>query len=215
MKMMNRIKDLLFVVCAMFIFVSCSTYEFSVSLDNVDCPFDAKKQIGYTKIISFVDNEICKYRYEDDYIDIVWYVDLKNFNFNMKNKTGKTIKINWDDVSFVDVNRQTRRVMHSGVKYIERNNSQPATSVPKNAYLKDCLIPTDNVRYDSGWKEYAIMPKIYKQYKDTKEFEENKKYALSFVGKTMSIYMPIMIDDVQNDYIFTFIVDKVINTSNE
>lgn len=35
--------------------------------------------------------------------------------------------------------------MHSGVKYTDRNNSQPATSIPKGASLSDILLPTDNV----------------------------------------------------------------------
>lgn len=52
---------------------------------------------------------------------------------------------------------QVGRVMHSGVKYIDRNNSQPASVILKGATLSDIILPTDNVYYISGqyggWRE--------------------------------------------------------------
>ena len=39
--------------------------------------------------------------------------------------------------------------------------------------------------------------------------------ASSLVGKTMTVMMPIMIDNIQNDYTFTFIIDKLLNTATK
>ena len=131
--------------------------NYSVGLATVESPADAKQQFGDTKVVSFNEEGVSKYHYEDDYIDIVWYVGLKQFNFTLKDKSGHTLKINWDDVSYVDVKGQVGRVMHSGVKYVDRNSSQPATTVPKGASISDILLPTDNVYYVSGqyggWRE--------------------------------------------------------------
>lgn len=180
-------------------------------MSSVESPADAKKQFGETKVVNFNEEGVNKYRYEDDYIDIVWYVGQKQFNFVLKNKSGHTLKINWDDVSYVDVKGNVGRVMHSGVKYAERNNSQPATTLPKNASISDLLLPTDNVYYVSGkyggWRESYLVPCVYKNQ------EAFNAEASSLVGKTMTILMPIMIENVQNDYTFTFSIDKLLNTA--
>jgi len=185
------------------------TANYAVELASVESPADAKKQFGETKVVSFKEENVDKYRYEDDYIDITWYVSSKQFNFTLKNKSNHTIKINWDDISYVDYNGNTGRVMHSGVKYTERNNSQPATTVPKNASVSDLLLPTDNVYYVSGqyggWREKLLIPSIYQK---TEDFNAG---ASSYVGKTMKILMPIMIENVQNDYTFVFSIASLLN----
>lgn len=118
-------------LCASFFLSSCGAFKsyvasYSVGLSAVESPADAKQQFGETKVVTFDKEGISKYRYEDDYIDIVWYVSSKQFNFTLKNKSGHTLKINKDDVSYVDTKGQVGRVMHSGMKYAERNSSQPA-----------------------------------------------------------------------------------------
>jgi hypothetical protein len=185
------------------------TASYNVQLAAVESPADAKKQFGETKVVTFKDGEVDKYRYEDDYINIVWYVSSKQFNFKLTNKSNHTIKINWDDISFVDYDGKVGRVMHAGVKYTDRNSSQPASTVPKGASIDDILLPTENVYYVSGqyggWRESYLVPCVYKTP------EAFNAEAPSLVGKTMTIMMPIMIENVQNDYTFTFNIDKLLN----
>lgn len=188
------------VICCAFMAQSCGsmmqTSKYVVNLSAVESPENAKVQFGETKVVTFTEGDVQKYRYEDDYINIVWFVGYKQFDFSLTNKTNHTIKINWDDVSYVDMNGNVGRVMHSGVKYTDRNNSQPATSIPKKASITDLLMPTDNVYYASGkyggWRETPLIPYTY-----------NNGGA---EGKTMTILMPIMIENVQNDYTFEFLI---------
>ena len=206
--------SMLLLATGAFLFTSCWALKsyvenYSVGLATVESPADAKQQFGDTKVVSFNEEGVSKYRYEDDYIDIVWYVGLKQFNFTLKNKSGHTLKINWDDVSYVDVKGQVGRVMHSGVKYVDRNSSQPATTVPKGASISDILLPTDNVYYVSGQyggcRESYLVPCVYNTP------EAFNAEAPSLVGKTMTVMMPIMIENVQNDYTFTFNIEKLLN----
>lgn len=201
-----------------FMLTSCGAFKnyiasYSVGLSSVESPADAKQQFGETKVVTFNEEGVSKYRYEDDYINIVWYVGLKQFNFTLNNKSGHSLKINWDDISFVDTKGQVGRVMHSGVKYTERNNSQPATTVPKGASISDILLPTENVYFVSGqyggWRENYLLPCVYQTP------EAFNAGASSLVGKTMTIMMPIMIENVQNDYTFTFNIDKLLNTATK
>lgn len=203
---------------AAFMLTSCGAFKnyiasYSVGLSSVESPADAKQQFGETKVVTFNEEGVSKYRYEDDYINIVWYVGLKQFNFTLNNKSGHSLKINWDDISFVDTEGQVGRVMHSGVKYTERNNSQPATTVPKGASISDILLPTENVYFVSGqyggWRENYLLPCVYQTP------EAFNAGASSLVGKTMTIMMPIMIENVQNDYTFTFNIEKLLNTATK
>ena len=214
---MKKIHLLLLVVGACLL-SSCGAFKsyiasYSVGLSAVESPADAKQQFGETKVVTFNEEGVSKYRYEDDYINIVWYVGLKQFNFTLNNKSGHRLKINWDVISFVDTEGQVGRVMHSGVKYTERNNSQPATTVPKGASISDILLPTENVYFVSGqyggWRENYLLPCVYQTP------EAFNAGASSLVGKTMTIMMPIMIENVQNDYTFTFNIDKLLNTATK
>ena len=195
---------------------SCGAFKsyvasYSVGLSSVESPANAKQQFGETKVVTFKDGALNKYRYEDDFIEIVWYVSSKQFNFDLKNKSGHTLKINWDDISYVDYDGKTGRVMHSGVKYTERNNSQPSSTVPKGASLSDILLPTENVYYISGqyggWQEKYLIPCVYND-EATKNAQASK-----YIGKKLTVMMPIMIENVQNDYTFIFNVDELIDNS--
>ena len=188
------------VVCCAFMAQSCGsmmqTSKYVVNLSAVESPENAKVQFGETKVVTFTEGDVQKYRYEDDYINIVWFVGYKQFDFSLTNKTDHTIKINWDDISYVDMNSNVGRMMHSGVKYTDRNNSQPATSIPRKASVTDILLPTDNVYWASGqyggWRETPLIPYTYSNG--------------GAEGKTMTILMPIMIENVQNDYTFEFLI---------
>ena len=93
------------VVCCAFMAQSCvslvPTSKYVVNLSAVESPENAKVQFGETKVVTFNEGDVQKYRYEDDYINIVWFVGYKEFNFSLTNKSNHTIKINWDDVSYV------------------------------------------------------------------------------------------------------------------
>lgn len=216
---LSSIKKQLFVIPFMGLLLSsCGMMKnymasYSVGLSSVESPANAKQQFGETKVVDFKDGEVNKYRYEDDYIEIVWYVGLKQFNFELKNKTTHSMKINWDDISFVDINGKTGRVMHAGVKYTDRNNSQPSSTIPRGASLSDLLMPTENVYYVSGqyggWREKNLLPSFYQSQ------EALNSGAPGYVGKKMTILMPVIIENVQNDYTFEFNVDEWINKNTK
>ena len=188
---------------------SCATQfdTVTVSLYNVEAPKDAKTRYGETKIVPIQIDGKTNYQYEDDYIDIKWSVGQKEFYFTLKNKSDYTIRLPWEDVSYVNILGSTGRVMHNGIKYSEKNNSQPPSVIPKNASLTDVILPTDNVHYinvgtSSSW---VTIPLINLSI-DKNNFEESKK---QWIGKTVRVLLPIVIEGVKNDYIFEFRVEDI------
>jgi hypothetical protein len=69
--------------------------------------------------------------YEDSVIKIDWDYSKTQIDFELYNKTDETLKVLWDDVAFVSLSNETGKIFHKGIKYIDRENSQPATSIYK------------------------------------------------------------------------------------
>lgn len=201
-------KKIFLLLAASIITVSCGNLfkvtSYDVSLSSVESPADSKVKFGETKIATFEEEGISKYRYEDDFINISWYVGSKQFYFTLQNKSDYSLKIPWDDIVYVDSNGSIQRTMHSGVKYADRNASQPASVVPKNASISDILLPTDNVYYASGqyggWREVELFP----QYQTQEEANNSK-----VLGKTVRIIFPVILQDVQNEYTFEFTINNI------
>lgn len=176
---------------------SCgTTARFDIPLANVESPDDAKRQIVETKITSFLDNDVTKYTYEDDLIKINWNIEVQYLRFNITNKTNSSFKILWDDMSYIDHLNASKRIIHSDVKFIEKNNPQTPTIVAKKSSFENLIIPSDNIYYLTGgygkWQERALF------------VGDNKQ----FYGKTVKVLFPISIDNVTKEYIFEFQIQE-------
>ena len=184
--------------------------NYNIVLSEVESPENAKVEYGETKVVTMAEEGIDKYVYEDDYMRIAWYVDLKMFHFTLTNKSKHSIKINWDDISYVDVNGAANRIIHAGVKYSEKSNAQAPTTVPRRASITDLILPADNVKYNqyTGWLTYFLFPMHYTSV------DVMNETAPKYVGKEMCILMPIEIEGVRNEYMFVFKVDKFTGNQN-
>ena len=81
---------------------SCSTTLFNLSLNSVEYPSNSKEKYSETKIVKVESDGLSKYKYEDDFIKILWYVTAKQFHFELTNKSSYTIKLPWDDMAYID-----------------------------------------------------------------------------------------------------------------
>lgn len=137
--------------------------------------------------------------YEDHFLKIVFSIRKDKIGFILQNKTENPIKIDWNQVSYVDVLGKSHKVMHSGVKYIDRANPQSPTVVPPTAKLEDIVFPIDYVYYISGkyggWREIPLFPEAPK--------------AKLFKGRSFSIFMPLEISGVNKNYLFSFKIEDV------
>lgn len=124
--------------------------SYDIGLKEVERPADAKERYGKSKIIRFKEEGKTKYSFKDGLIKIIWLPTASQFNFVLTNKTSHSIKINWDEAVYVDESGMSKRVIHSGVKYVDRSNPQPLTVVARGATISDMVFPSDNIYYVSG-----------------------------------------------------------------
>lgn len=165
------------------------------TLVKVEKPEKSSERYGDVKTID--DKGVTKYSFEDDYINIIIFGGDSHFNFKLNNKTRNSIKIVWDDAVFVDCNGSTSKVIHSGIKYNEREDPQVATTIISGASLDDIACPISNIRFEEIQKEWVTDPMYPK--------------TISKGVKQFRLMLPIQIKDVVNEYVFIFDVEYEYN----
>lgn len=158
------------------------------TLSKVEKP--SNPSVKYGKTTTVKDMGVTKYSYEDNFINIIIFGNSEKFSFTLKNVSQSTQKLIWDEAVFVNTNGSTSKVMHSGIKYSQREAPQTPSTIIKGATLDDIACPTDNVYYSDNLKQWNI----HSMYPQT---ISNKTY-------TVQLMLPIQIKDVVNEYIFIF-----------
>ena len=186
-------KKLTFMLFLAVILASCGIYYreediYKVRLREVEQPENVKEQYSKSKITIFAEENETKNSYEDDFIKIIWLPALTEFSFTLENKSDNSIKIIWDEAVYIDEDNSSRKVMHSGVKYVDGEKAQPLTVIAKKTKINDLVRPVDNIIFysDGGW---SILPLFSVQ---------------KSAGKTVKILLPIQIQETINEYIFSF-----------
>jgi hypothetical protein len=192
-----------------FVFTSCAVFTatYDLSLSEVERPSQKDDSYGEKKISKESEAGVSKYVFEDDVLKVIWIPTRTSFDFTMLNKSNNSIKIIWDEAVYVDASGSSKMVFHTGVKYIDRNNPQPPTIVVKGASITDLLTPTDNVYFVSGqyggWKTKDLFPR----YANKDEIDGIKK---AYSGKVVKISLPIQIEGVTNEYIYSFKINDLV-----
>jgi len=205
-----KMKKLIYFFGLATLMTSCMTYTgiYKVGLQEVESPKNVREQFGETKVVNFQDQGVTKYSYEDGLIKIIWLPGSTQFSFSLLNKSDHSIKIIWDEAVYVNENGSSQKIMHSGVKYIDRTSTQPPTTVVKDASIEDLVMPTDNVYFVSGqyggWREAPL----FKNRAATPE--ELNALKTTYVGKTVKILLPLKIEDTTNEYLFTFKIEDFV-----
>lgn len=135
-------------------------------------------------------------RYEDDKMKILFIPSSGGINFTIENKMDEPIKIDWNQVAFIDSQGSSSKTMHSGVRFIEKDSSLPPTIVPPTAKVTDVIVPISNISYDggrygSGWSVKPLFP-------------ETGPEAEALQGTPFGVFMPIEVNSKMKNYMFKF-----------
>jgi hypothetical protein len=144
----------------------------------------------------------------------------RSIRLRLQNKTDQTIKVLWDEASFIDVDGALSRVMHIGVKYVDRNASQPPTVIPAHQRLADDVFPTDRVWFRpasphlaAGYQNGPLLKPAYvasvvQQGEPVPAAPDSFTTAVrSRVGRRFAVVIPFEADGVKNEYTFWFKID--------
>ncbi len=156
--------------------------------------------------------------FNDGKIQAVFIIGDKQLDFTLKNLTADPMKINWDEASLI-IYGESKRVMHKGVKYIDRNSPQAPTVIPGNSSIDDLVLPTDNVYYKEGsYSTYYSSPGGWKindlLLSRDRNKEETKQLIMNSKGQILKFFLPIEQNNQKTNYTFEFQITDVIPVSN-
>lgn len=138
--------------------------------------------------------------FSDRQLEIRFVPSQTQVGFALSNKTGNPIKVDWNNVAYVDPAGQTHKVIRSEVKFIDKDRPQPTSIVPPGANLSDAVFPADYVSYTSGryggWAEKQIFP--------------DAPRAKDYKGMSFSLFMPLEVNGAIVNYHFVFKVEDVL-----
>ncbi len=183
------------------------TVTYSCSLSAVELSINSQTLENNHNIEEKSSETFPSYIYEDESFVFTWKVNLTRLSFNIENKTKETVKIDWNNVIFVDCYNLVNNVMPKGAKYINHDKSFSPTIILKGTTYEGIIIPSNNVVLNAAveWTELFLIPCVY-----TEEVYR-EELAPRFLGKKMRVLMPIMVGNKQYEYCFYFTIDKIIN----
>jgi hypothetical protein len=194
-------KKVLFSMAILCLVTSCAVTHggyYDISLKEVNCQ-NKRGGISGTR------------KYANDIIEIMWDISNTKLGFILKNKSKENIKVIWDEALFIDTDNSSNRIIHSGVKYADKENAQVPTVITSGSYIDDLVIPTKNIYYESfyntfsfsvGWREKTYLPM----------YDKNKnrliKAGTNYVGQTFKIILPIQVSNTTYNHEFLFSIDN-------
>ncbi|MBT3961477.1 hypothetical protein HOE22_03965 [Candidatus Woesearchaeota archaeon] len=188
---------------------SMQKISFDMNLDQVERPKDAKERFGEinTTVVDSLGKQYLNF--EDDLIKAQFLFGYSQIGLLLENKSEHTMKINWDNAAWISPSGNSSRVIHSGVRLMDRNSPQSPSVVVRNGKLSDIIIPSDNIYFESGqYGGWRYLGLIHHTSVMTMDMQAELSKAKSQVGKTCGVLLPIEIEGVQNDYIFTFAIGE-------
>jgi hypothetical protein len=197
---------MLAVVSALVSGCASSTAYYDIGLSQVQTTFRAPGKYGEPTTKRAGDPGVDEDIYVDGLIGVGWLLSPRRLSFLLGNHTDRSIRVIWDQAAYVDATGVTHRVMHEGVKYIDRSASQPPSVVVPGGKLFDSITPADHVYLMSGqyggWGEAPLLP--VSGYSK----EQLEAIVEQYVGKTLQVLLPIEIQGFIVDYIFTFRINR-------
>lgn len=206
------------------------SYYYSFSLKVIRSE-ETKQKYGEARITSTEEN---RWIYEDGLIRLTfWFpekaIDMR-INFSLENKTDHSIKMLWNEAAYLDENNSSHRVIHCGVRYIERDQPQAPSIIIPGSKLEDIGYPADYVEWKKGlgktkeWTGKPLLPTgastLWGPKLPSPPFPANREEAIEQLekrndkakklkGKKIGILLPLQVGGMINEYIFTFEITDI------
>ncbi len=125
------------------------------------------------------------------------------FQMQFENLSPFSAKILWDRTEYTDVYGRSHRLMHSRIRYPERNNPIPDQTVPSRATVQESVIPISSVVVSQKNKGYDLKPL----------FTLDSEAAAGLKGHVFNLFIPVEIDRQIVPYNFRFQITETIKES--
>ena len=139
-------------------------------------------------------------RFQDKNISVSFAVGEQGFEMQFENMSAYDAKILWDRAEYTSVKNQKQRLMHTGVRFPDRNNPIPDQYVLSRSSVQETLFPISNVYMLPQGKGYDIRPLI----------PLDNDIVAGLKGKSVNLFIPVEINRQIIPYNFKIEVTDVV-----
>jgi len=123
-------------------------------------------------------------QFRDKSVSVTFTVGERGFQMSFENRSPFDVKILWDRAEYTGVNKQSQRLMHSGIRFQDRHNPIPDQFVLSRGSVQETVFPISNVQVLPQGKGYDIRPLFPLESDD----------AAGLKGKSVILFIPVEID---------------------
>ena len=138
-------------------------------------------KLSYRLVSPVVSREL---RFQDKHISVSFAVGEQGFEMQFENVGSYDAKILWDRAEYTSVKGQKQRLMHTGVRFPDRNNPIPDQFVLSRSSVRETLFPIGNVYMLPQRKGYDIRPLI----------PLDNDVVAELKGKSVNLFIPVEIN---------------------
>jgi len=154
-------------------------------------------KLSYRLVSPVVSKEL---RFQDKHISVFFAVGEQGFEMQFENMSSHDAKILWDRAEYTSVKGQKQRLMHTGVRFPDRNNPIPDQSVLSRSSVQETLFPIGNVYMLPQRKGYDIRPLI----------PLDNDVVAGLKGKSVNLFIPVEVNRQIIPYNFKIEVTDVV-----
>lgn len=149
--------------------------------------------------IGIVDNGA----YSDEYVTLVPNVVESQIELMIINNHSSSIRVLWDSAAFIGGDGVAQRVIHTGVKLIDKDKAQVPSVIPAGSRINDIIVPVDGIEFVNG--QWTYLPFIKRVFSNI----ESAESLLSVYNSTplhtqMTVLLPIETDKGKIEYTMIF-----------
>jgi hypothetical protein len=123
-------------------------------------------------------------QFKDKTIGVSFSIGEQSFQMRFENVSDVPVKIQWERAQYIDVNGQPQRLMHSGIRYVDRNNPIPDQMVAPHGVVEEAVIPVSNVFVSPQKNGYDIRPLL----------PLDSDAAAGLKGKSIILFIPVEVN---------------------
>jgi hypothetical protein len=136
---------------------------------------------------------------EDERVELRLVVVEQGLQIVLRNKGNVPILLDWNSASFVDFEGKAFRVIHSGVKLVDRDSPQVPSVIPPGASIEDMVVSFDRIRNDPP---VGLHVRPFLGYGDAA--------AMALKGRTFGLLLPLVVEGKTDNLMVTVLVENVI-----
>jgi hypothetical protein len=176
--------------------LSCAFAPYYLNFSLVDVQRRSPAPDTLSTVAAFKEHDTTATRYgiSDSLVDIRFFITMYQLEFALTNKSGRTMRIDWEKAAYINPRGERMRIIHKGVAYAQKDALQYPANIYNGETLSEVMVPAQNIRvylYGSGGWYMAPL------------------FSNGDFGRTASAIIPIEIDRVPYEYIIRFVIKPV------